>query len=135
MILGYPPAIIKKKERLKYFTALEKAQTNGSLEDYLKIIFKTVDRSLDIYLKAISGETMPLKQTDKLLKIGALAKETEQNNSTIRHWTKEGLLDVAEVTNSGYQMYSKMMVDRIKLILELKQQRLTLHEIKQKINP
>jgi hypothetical protein len=49
---GYPPAIIRKRDRLAYISSLEKAQLGGTLDDYLKIITKAVDRSLNIYQKA-----------------------------------------------------------------------------------
>ena len=52
LMTGYPPAIIRKRDRLAYMDSLEKAQLGGSKGDYLKIIGKAVDRSLDIYLKA-----------------------------------------------------------------------------------
>ena len=67
--------------------------------------------------------------SDVLLKIGELAKLVGEPNSTIRHWTKTGLLEVAETTRSGYQMYSHDMIQRIALIRELKARRLTLGEI------
>lgn len=53
----YPPAIIRKRDRLTYISALEKAQLGGSKEDYFKLIGKAIDRSLDIYLTALQGET------------------------------------------------------------------------------
>jgi hypothetical protein len=37
-------------------------------------------------------------KNEKLLKIGELAKATKQTALIIRHWTKEGLLQVAEIT-------------------------------------
>ena len=46
------------------------------------------------------------EQRRSLLKIGELARQVGKSNSIIRHWTKEGLLDVAEITESGYQLYS-----------------------------
>ncbi len=128
---GYPAAIIRKRDRLAYITALEKAQLGGSKNDYLKLISKAVDRSLDLYLKAVSGdETEAQAGSEKLLKIGELAKKVGEPNSTIRHWTKEGLLEVAEITESGYQLYAPEMVERIKKIHELKEKRYTLQEIK-----
>ncbi|MGV8948294.1 MAG: MerR family transcriptional regulator [Candidatus Paracaedibacter sp.] len=78
------------------------------------MINKAVDRSLDIYLKAILGEGETQNESQKSLKIGALAGITGEANSIIRHWTKEGLLDVSEITASGYQLYSSEMVARIK---------------------
>ncbi len=137
MMKGFPPAIIRKNDRLAYIKSLEKPQlVNGegdSKNDYFKLIAAAVDRSLDIYLKAIEGkESEP--ESEKLLKIGELAKATNQTVPTIRHWTKEGLLQVAEVTESGYQMYSEEMVEIIKKIEEMKERRLTLTEIKESLN-
>ena len=130
---GYPPAIIRKRDRLAYISSLEKAQLGGSKDDYFKIIAKAVDRSLDIYLKAAAGEDAEPAKSDQLLKIGELAKQVGQSNSTIRHWTKEELLQVAEVTRAGYGLYAPEMIERIKQILRLKEQRFTLQEIRDMI--
>lgn len=130
---GYPPAIIRKQDRLAYIASLEKAQLGGSKDAYLKLINKAIDRSLDIYLKAILGEDETQNEIQRSLKIGELARMTGESNSTIRHWTKEGLLDVSEITVSGYQLYSHEMVERIKKIHQLKEKRYTLIEIKEKL--
>lgn len=135
MINGYPPAIIRKRDRLSYIGALEKAQLGGSKLEYESLIAKAVDRSLDIYLKAVQGEsTVGDIDSDQLLKIGTLAKLAGEAISTIRYWTQEGLLNVAEVTQSGYQLYSTDMIERCKHIKKLKEQRYTLEEIRHKIN-
>jgi Fic family protein len=136
IMCGYPPAIIRKNDRLAYIKSLEKPQlVNGegdSKNDYFKLIANAVDRSLNIYLKAIEGkESEP--ESEKLLKIGELAKATNHTVPTIRHWTKEGLLQVAEVTESGYQMYSEEMIGMIKEIQEMKKERMTITEIKKNL--
>ena len=97
--------------------------------DYCKLIATAVDRSLNIYLKAIEGKSEE-PENEKLLKIGELAKATNQTVPTIRHWTKEGLLQVAELTESGYQMYSEEMIERVRMIEKMKEKRMTLIEIK-----
>ncbi len=133
MMKGFPPAIIRKNDRLVYIKSLEKAQlVNGegdSKNDYFKLISSAVDRSLNIYLKAIDGESTE-PESEKLLKIGELAKATNQSVPTIRHWTKEGLLEVAEITESGYQMFSEEMIERVKKIEGMKGKRMNLSEIK-----
>ncbi len=132
MMAGYPPAIIRKRDRLAYIGALEQAQLGGSKADYEKIIAKAADRSLDIYLKAAQGEfAIGDVDTNQLLKIGELAKATGETVPTIRFWTKAGLLEVAEVTESGYQLYAADMVQRCEQIKRLKSERHTLEEIKQ----
>jgi Fic family protein len=134
MMAGYPPAIIRKRDRLAYIGALEKAQLGGSKEPYEKIIARAAERSLDIYLKAAQGDASPLDMdTDDLLKIGELAEAAGVTVPTIRYWTKEGLLEVAEVTGSGYHLYAPDMVQRSEQIKTLKAKRFTLEEIKEKI--
>ena len=132
LMAGYPPAIIAKRDRLAYITALEKAQTGGSKDDYLKLIAKAINRSLYIYLKAAQGESAVIDYETKLLKIGELARKVRENNSTIRYWTKQGLLEVAEVTEAGYQLYDSDMIQRVEQIHAMKEERLTLQEIKRK---
>lgn len=135
MVNGYPPAIIRKRDRLAYIGSLEKAQLGGSKVDYEVLIAKAADRSLDIYLKAMHGEsTIDDIDSDQLLKIGALAKLTEEAISTIRYWTQEGLLNVTRVTEAGYQLYSTDMIERCKYIKKLKEQRYTIEEIRHKLN-
>ena len=133
----YPPAIIRKRDRLRYIDALEKAQLGGSKGNYLKLIFKAVEKSLDIYLEILEGKEKSVifkNNNDRLLKIGELAKKADESVATIRYWTKQKLLEVAEVTVSGYQFYNTDMIDRIKQIKKLKKKRYTLKEIKQKLS-
>lgn len=128
---GYPPAIIRKIERLSYLNALEKAQLGGSRNDFDAQIAASVKRSLVMYLKAAEGETsFEDSDSDRLLKIGELAEGAGVSIPTIRYWTKEGLLEVADKRSSGYQLYAPNMIERCKKIQELKQKRLTLEEIK-----
>lgn len=133
LMTGYPAAIIRKRDRLAYINALETAQTGGPIDDYHKLIAQAVNRSLNIYLKAAAGEDAEPAEGEKLLKIGELARQVSESNSTIRHWTKEGLLEVAEITPAGYQLYAPEMIARIAEIHALKKQRLTLQEIKDKL--
>ncbi|MDO8643839.1 MAG: Fic family protein [bacterium] len=132
MRAGYPPAIIRKEDRLQYIQSLEKGQLSGKKEDYEKLIYASVDRSLDLYLETLEGKEIP-QEKERLLKIGELAKRTSESTATIRHWTHEGLLDVQKKTEAGYQLYRIESVKRIQEIRKLqKEKRLTLPEIKKK---
>ena len=142
MMHGFPPAIIRPRDRLAYLTALETAQLGGSKESYDRLIYKSVDRSLDLYLKAVRGEATDDESDDipantitrPRLKIGQLAKAVGETVPTIRFWTKEGLLEVSDVTDSGYQLFDQRMINQCKKIQELKKKRLTLVEIKAALN-
>ncbi len=134
VIFGYPPAIILKRDRLTYISALEKAQLGGSKEEYKKIIAQAANRSLDIYLKAAKGESaIGNLDTNGLMKIGELANEVGENVSTIRHWISEGLVEAADSTRSGYQLFARDMIKRCRWVQKQKSGRLTLKEIKQKM--
>lgn len=135
-IYDYPATIIRKQDRLAYINAIEQAQLGGSLDDYLNLICKSAERSLDIYLQAIDNtEDITAIKPSKLLKIGALAQTVGVANSTIRHWTNEGLLEVAEITSSGYQLYDQAMIERAQYIQKLQAKRYTLNEIKNTLKP
>lgn len=134
MMHGYPPAIIRKRDRLVYLGALEQAQLGGARDNYERIMLKSVERSLDIYLKVLQGESlMEGLDQDDLMKIGELAKVLGQTVPTVRYWTQEGLLEVAEVSSGGYQLYAPHMIERGRQIQKLKQERFTLAEIKHKL--
>ena len=127
---GYPPAIIRKRDRATYLGALEKAQLGGSKDDYEKLIFAAADRSLDTVLKAAKGKSDTPKPSGKLLKIGELAAQTGETVPTIRHWTKEGLLKPAQTTPSGYQLYATGAAKTVKQIRKLQKERWLIKDIK-----
>lgn len=129
---GYPPALIRKEDRMRYINSIEKAQLGGKLNDYYELILEAVERSLDIYLEAV--EPKEIKEgvkMNELFKIGELAKETGETVYTIRFWTKEGLLTVEDFTRGGYQLYNPAMIEKVKEIRRLQnEKRLTIAEIK-----
>lgn len=72
------------------------------------------------------------QKTSGLLKIGELAKATNETKPTIRFWTSEGLLDVSDKTKGGYALYSPTMIARVKRIRQLQEnKRLFIKEIKE----
>lgn len=131
---GYPPALIRKRDRLRYIQSLEQAQLGGSKEGFFKIIAESVDRSFDIYLNALSQDDSPVVENKPLLRIGQLGKLTGESNATLRFWTKEGLLEIAETTEAGYQLYVPSTVERCKEIRRLQGERFTLKEILTKLS-
>ncbi len=135
MQVGYPPAIIRKEERKQYITSIEKAQLGGSLADYYALMYEAINRSLDIYLQALEGKAQErVLEKKNVLKIGELAELVGATVPTIRHWTKEGLLQVAEYSQGGYQLYGQDQVSIIKKIRKLQDKdRLTIAEIKREL--
>ncbi|WP_231967976.1 Fic family protein [Thermanaeromonas toyohensis] len=52
---GYPPAVIRKEERMRYLETLETASVGGDLGPFVELVAERVIESLRIYLEA-AGE-------------------------------------------------------------------------------
>ncbi|AWE06023.1 cell filamentation protein Fic [Lysinibacillus sp. 2017] len=50
---GYPSIIIRVENRLAYYNALDKAHTTKDYDDFVELVAKEVEASLDLYLSAI----------------------------------------------------------------------------------
>lgn len=50
---GYPPVIIRVENRLAYYNALDKAHTTSDYADFIELVAKEVEASLDLYLSAV----------------------------------------------------------------------------------
>lgn len=50
---GFPPIIIKVEKRLKYYETLDKALITEDYSDFISLVEKEVDDSLNLYLDAI----------------------------------------------------------------------------------
>lgn len=138
LINGYPLTAIAKREHTTYLDAVKTAQTQDNRHLLYELVVKAVMRSLDKYLAVAEGKPVFKKRSRKkadLLKIGELAKQTNETIHTIRYWTKLGLLRIVAHTNGGYQLYSDDAIRTVKKIRKLqKTKRLTLEEIETKIH-
>jgi len=47
---GYPPAVFKKEMSLEYYDALDLAHTTSKYENFIKLVARCVENSLDLYL-------------------------------------------------------------------------------------
>lgn len=59
MKAGYPPAIIRKEDRLAYYDALDKACVSGAYDDITRLVANSVHRSLDTYLDVLGLRRTP----------------------------------------------------------------------------
>lgn len=84
---GYPPAIISKEDRLAYINSLEKAQKGGDLGDFYNLIYKAVDRSLDIYLEALQPTI-----TQRFYTTDEVASLLQVDPETVRRYVRRGKL-------------------------------------------
>jgi Fic family protein len=85
---GYPLAIILKNDRKKYYDVLEKAD-QGNIEPLVKFIAQAVEKSLNIYLRAIDKES----GAKKLLLLSELAKKTPYSEKYLNLLARYGKID------------------------------------------
>ncbi len=133
---GYPPALFSRREKKEYWSSLEKAVFKNDREDYDRLIYRAVNRSLEFYLKAgREKHTGDVEAEPYFLRIGQLAKETGERVSTLRYWTGLNLLETAGKTSADYTLYSSEVIPKIRRLKELKEQRYTLDEIRKILYP
>jgi len=133
---GFLSAIIRKEERKDYINAIEKGQLTEDISDYINMMYSSIERSLLIYLESFQPKKEVITyKSSKLLKIGELAKLTDEPVHTIRYWTKEGLLKAKDYSKGGYYLYDSESVKKVKQIRELQsEKRLTIKELKKYLN-
>ncbi|WP_156095298.1 MerR family transcriptional regulator [Candidatus Hepatobacter penaei] len=131
---GYPPPLLSKPFR-------------GNKEALLALLAEGVEAATTFTpppvspsspvspLRVVKKEPLPETDVDQAwVKIGALAKRVGETVPTLRYWTKEGLLKAASITQAGYHLYAEEAVQDVLTIQKMKKRRLTLQEIKEKLN-
>ncbi|MBI2600625.1 Fic family protein [Candidatus Daviesbacteria bacterium] len=92
---GYPPAIVRKEDRLAYINSLEKAQKGGGLDDFYNLIYEAVDRSLDIYLEALQPERESLAEpipAQRFYTTDEVARLLQVDPESVRRYVRRGIL-------------------------------------------
>ena len=89
MKYGYPPIVLKKEYRKKYYSYLAKADL-GNLGPLANFIGKAVDESLTIYLAMFGGK-------DELLPLKELAKDSPYSQEYLSLRARQGILDAVKI--------------------------------------
>lgn len=108
MNAGFPPAIILKNDRNKYYSALNSAN-NGNYSKLMLVMCQAVERSLNIYLTALPENTSDFREISSIVEessipygleyISLLARQGKIDaHKEGRNWltTKEAVLDYIE---------------------------------------
>lgn len=128
---NYPVIFIREEQQLAYRDSVVAALNGGLVEELKGILYDSILFSLNTLVKMVEKKDT---KTDSLLKIGELAQLTNETIPTIRHWTKESLIEVAEYSKGGYQLYQQSQADVVIRIRELqRKERMTIKEIKSKL--
>ncbi|VVB86982.1 Fic/DOC family protein [uncultured archaeon] len=91
---AYPPIVLKKEDRRKYYRFLRAADA-GNLSPFANFIAKAVDESLTMYLSISGG-------ADELLPLKELALETPYSQEYLSLRARQGVLDAVKVGKVWY---------------------------------
>ena len=94
----YPPVVLKKEDRGKYYKSL-KAADAGNLGPFANFIAKAVDENLTLYLSISGG-------TDELLPLKELAPMTPYSQEYLSLRARQGLLDAVKMGKTWYSSKS-----------------------------
>lgn len=86
---GYPPIVLKKEDRGKYYRFLRAADA-GNLATFANFIAKAVDESLTMHLSIFGG-------TNELLPLKELAKGTTYSQEYLSLRARQGVLDAVKI--------------------------------------
>lgn len=89
---GFPPIIIRNKDRKKYFACLEKAHFGG-FKVFADFIALRVEESLMRYINAVATAT----PKNELLPLSVLAKETAYSQEYLSLLARRGLLPATKI--------------------------------------
>jgi len=92
MSRGFPPIIIRKIDRKKYFDCLEKAHF-GNLDIFVNFIALRLEESLIRYLNAFVKTT----KSNELLPLSVLAKETIYSQEYLSLLARKGILPATKI--------------------------------------
>jgi len=91
---GYPPIVVRTRERAKYFDCLEKAHF-GNLKLFIDFLGLRVEESLIVYLSTFSKTT----KKNELLPLSMLAKKTPYSQEYLSLLARRGLLPATKFNN------------------------------------
>ncbi len=86
---GYPPIVLNKEDRMRYYDFLRKADM-GNLKPFTSMIAKAVIESLTIYLSIFGGE-------DELIPLKELAKDSPYSQDYLSLRARQGKLDAVKI--------------------------------------
>lgn len=91
---GYPPIIVKKQDRKKYYETLRKAD-HGKLSEFALFIAQLINESLQYYLSVFVEE-------DHLISLRELADMSPYSQEYLSLRARQGILDAVKIENMWY---------------------------------
>lgn len=111
---GFPPTVILKNDRKKYYQTLDLAH-KGEIKPFVDFIGRNVERSLTWYLEAVVPGKEKQK-TDKWQLLGKLAKKTPYSQEYLSLLARQGKIEAVKKERNWYstQKAIKRYLDEVK---------------------
>jgi Fic family protein len=100
MKYGFPPTVVLKIDRKKYYDCLEKAH-KGNLKDFVNFIARSLERSLTIWIEAVKPE-INKKPNEKYLPISEVYKDTPYSQEYISLLARRGKVEAVKFGRNWY---------------------------------
>jgi Fic family protein len=94
MRAGYPPVVLRKGDRKRYYSCLAKADS-GDIAPLANFIARALDESLSLYLASFGGE-------DALIPLSELAKGSPYSAEYLSLRARQGLLSAVKMGRSWH---------------------------------
>jgi len=91
---GYPPIVIQKEDRKKYYKTLNKAD-QGDLSDFATFIARSVNESIQYYLSSFIDE-------ERLVTLSELSKKSDYSQEYLSLRARQGKLDAVKIETIWY---------------------------------
>ncbi len=91
---GYPPIVIQKEDRKKYYRLLNKAD-QGNLSDFATFLARSVNESIQYYLSSFIDE-------ERLVSLSDLSKKSDYSQEYLSLRARQGKLDAVKIENVWY---------------------------------
>lgn len=111
---GFPPTVVLKVDRKKYYDCLEKGH-KGELSDFVNFMARSLERSLAIWIEAIKP-TKKLKIEQKYLPLREAYKETPYNQEYLSLLARRGKIGAVKFGRNWFVSREaiKKYIDSIK---------------------
>jgi Fic family protein len=103
---GFPPAIILKNDRRKYYDVLEKAH-GGKIDDFVFFVGRSLERTLALYMEAV-----PTLQ-DELLTMAAAAKVSPYSKDYLGVMARRGVIPAFKLKRN-WVVFKKSLEEYVK---------------------
>ncbi len=98
---GYPPAVIARATRTQYYRALAEAD-RGNDTPLVNLVGRAVERSLSLYLEAVTPQTAPLPDEERWLSLREAAEGTPYSQEYLSLLARTGRLEAIKRGRNWY---------------------------------